>query len=266
MTKAAPRWHTALITGATSGIGTAFAEILPEITGLLLTGRDEARLAVLAERYAKPGRIVETLPADLAEASGRRAVAEAAEAFGIDLFVNNAGLGIFGPLAKNDAAQEARLVAVNVTAVHELTRALLPGMIRRARERGSRAGVVIVSSVLGYVPAPLMTSYAASKAFDLFLAEGLAEELAGEPVDIQALCPGPVATEFAERAGVPGTVMPKGVSATKVARRSLAQLGRKRVVIVPTASAIALAPSRLFHRLAGSVVGRVMRSRNVDSD
>jgi short-subunit dehydrogenase len=219
----------ALVTGATSGIGQAFAEILPPETDLLLTGRDTAALATLARDLARPGRRVETLAADLAEPAGIEAVRQAAEGFGIDLLINNAGLGRFGRVVDNPAEAERAMVAVNVMAPLVLTRALLPGMLDRAKTSHGRAGVIVVASVVGFGPIAYFTTYAATKAFDLHFAAGLAAELKGEPVDVLALCPGTTETRFFERSGAP---MRAAHSAARVAREGLGALGRRSVHVV----------------------------------
>ena len=126
-------YRTALITGATSGIGAAFADALPAETGLLLTGRREARLREVVARHAKPGRVVESIAADLADEAGRDAVVARADAAGIDLLVCNAGSGLYGPFLGHDAAAELESLQLNVIACVHLVRGLLPGMLSRAR-------------------------------------------------------------------------------------------------------------------------------------
>jgi short-subunit dehydrogenase len=223
-------YKAALVTGATSGIGRAFAEILEPETDLLLTGRDRAALDALARSLARPGRRVETVAADLALPEGIAAVGAAAEAFGIDLLVNNAGLGRFGRLVDNPEAAEHAMIAVNVIAPLVLTRALLPGMLARAEATGTRAGVIVVASIVGFGPIAYFTTYAATKAFDLHFAAGLAAEMKGEPVDVLALCPGTTATAFFERANAPQ--QPSAHSPERVAKEGLAALGRKTVHVV----------------------------------
>ena len=120
------RYRMALITGATSGIGAAFSAALPPETGLLLTGRDPDRLAAEADLHRREGRRIETVAADLATEQGREAVIAAARALHVDLLVNNAGFGKFGPSLENGREVELDMVAVNVTAVVDLIHALLP--------------------------------------------------------------------------------------------------------------------------------------------
>ena len=229
-------YRFALITGATSGIGEALAKALPASTGLLLTGRDGERLAALkAELGDAPGggdRPVETLVADLAEDAGRDAVIAAAENLQLDLLVNNAGTGQIGPVLEIPAAREREVAEVNVVAPVVLTRALLPGMLARARTDRRRAGLIVVASIMAFQPAPMMATYAASKAFDLHYAEALAAELAGQPIDVLALCPGGTRTRFGERAGIHARHSNGWDSPERVAREALAALGQRSVHIV----------------------------------
>jgi hypothetical protein len=221
-------FETALITGATSGIGAAFADVLPAQTNLLLTGRREAQLRAAAERLSLPGRRVETVAGDLATASGRAAVIRSAEEARIDLFICNAGAGVHGPFLSHAASDELEMLELNVIACAQLLRELLPGMLARARDSGRRAGIVVVTSRAALGPVPELATYAASKAFQLRLAQALADELKREPVDVLALCPTFTNTGFFEHSGTP---LPdrKMMSAVSVARDGLASLGRRAV-------------------------------------
>jgi short-subunit dehydrogenase len=229
-------YRAALVTGATSGIGDAFAHLLPRGTDLLLTGRNAEQLDRLAAALARDGRRVETIVADLATPNGVEAVWAAAEAFGIDLLINNAGLGWFGRVVENDPAFESAMIQVNVVAMAGLTRSLLPGMIRRAKASGTRAGIIIVASVVSFGAMPYFSTYAASKAFDLHYAAGLAGELAGEPVDVLALCPGTTETRFFDRAGM--ARQRQAHSPDRVAREGLEALGQRHVHIVGGMNAV----------------------------
>lgn len=224
-------YDCALITGATSGIGEAFARLLPRETALLLTGRDGARLAALAEELGE-GRQVQTVAADLSSDAGRSAVIDKVGDLPLDLLINNAGVGRFGAVADNPAETEREMVELNVTAPTVLTRALLPAMLERARAERRRAGIILVASTAAFAPLPYLNTYAATKAFDLFYAEGLAGELSREPADVLALCPGPTRTNFQERAGGRQFLRDKMASAEQVAREGLAALGRRDVHVV----------------------------------
>jgi short-subunit dehydrogenase len=253
-------YRHALITGASSGIGAAFARALPRSTGLLLTGRDRERLAQLAAELALNGRPVRTLTADLAREDGRQAVIRAAEEQPIDLLINNAGLGWLGPVAENPPEREAEMVQVNMAAPVEITRALLPGMLRRARDKTERCGLIFVASAAAFMPIPLFTTYSSSKAFLLHYAEGLAEELSSEPADVLALCPGATQTRFFQRANVAPSGVPASHEVERVAREGLQALGRRVVHVVGPGNYLATAAARFLpRRFVTAAAERAMR-------
>lgn len=224
----------ALVTGASSGIGDAFARALAARgCDLVLVARRGDRLEKLAADLGPQGVMAEVLPADLAEADGQEAVARRlrdAEA-PVDLLVNNAGLGLTGAFAGNDPAAIDRVVAVNMTAVVRLTHAALPGMI--ARRRG---GVINVGSVAGLLPgAPNFATYAASKAFVRTFTEGVAAETRRTGVRVTCVLPGYVRTEMTtdlQERGMPG---PAWVSRERVVAEALRALAAGRPMVVPGA-------------------------------
>lgn len=261
-------YRRALITGATSGIGAAFARELPPRTDLLLTGRNLDRLREMQSLLARSGRRVDVLGADLARSDERRSLIARAEAIGVDLLVNNAGLGAYGPVLENDADAEHAAAEVNVVAMADLTRRLLPGMIDRARGARCRAGVINLGSTLAFQPVPLLATYAASKMFILMYTEALADELRCEPVDLLALLPGPTRTDFGRRAGFAGGSFPGAVEPEVVAREGLDALGRRSVHVVGPISRTLLRPGlRAQHLLtralgvATRMIGRRARAR-----
>lgn len=241
------RFQAALITGATSGIGEAFARLLPATTALWLTGRDAGRLAALAAALGGGSRPVATLAADLGDPAGQSAVAGWAGAAPIDLLVNNAGIGRFGP-ALAESERDRAMVEVNLVAPLALGQALLPGMIARARAAGRRAGLINVASVVGLFPWPHFAAYAASKAFLVSWTEALAAELRAEPVEVLALCPGATITRFHERAGYAGWLGWGAHAPERVAREGLAALGRRPVHVVGATNRIAVAAMRCLPR------------------
>ncbi len=241
-------YASALITGATSGIGEAFARALPPATDLVLTGRDRGRLDALAAELGGGERRIETLAADLSEAEGRTALIDFAAERPVDLLINNAGLAAFGALADNPPERESEMVLVNCLAPVSLTRALLPGMLARAGEQRRRAGLIFVASTAAFFPLPQLATYTATKAFGLALGESLASELSGQPVDVLSLCPGATRTNFFDRAGIVG-MNPFGMtSAERVAREGLAQLGRRTVHVVGGGNRLAALASRFAPR------------------
>jgi uncharacterized protein len=220
---------------------------------LLLTGRDRERLSALAQELGLHGRSVRTLPADLATPDGRAAVIGAAENAKVDLVINNAGVGRLGRVVENPPEREAEIVQVNCAAPVEIVRGLLPGMIKRAREANSRAGLINVASIVAFGPMPFFATYAASKTFLMNYTEALAEEMDKEPVDILALCPGATDTRFFERAAmqVPsayGANLTTLHSPEQVAQAALRALGHARVHVVGTSNYLASAAMRFLPR------------------
>ena len=252
-------FRRALVTGATSGIGAAFAATLPATTDLLLTGRNEEKLAEAARHLAREGRRVDIVVADLADERDIERLIEHADAFGVDLLINNAGTGRLGRIIDNAAKSERDTAVINVLAVVLLTRGLLPGMIARARSAGGRAGVIIVASTAAFTSVPYFATYAASKAFDLSFAEALGEEMRGEPVDVLALCPGATRTSFGGSAGFTGRSVPGAADPQEVARQALRALGRQRIKVTGSISEAAFSPFLLPRRVATFGIGALMR-------
>jgi uncharacterized protein len=255
----AGQFRRALVTGATSGIGAAFAEALPATTDLLLTGRNKEKLEEAARRLAVGGRQVDIVVADLANEHDIERLIEHADAAGIDLLINNAGAGRLGRIVDNAAKTERDTVAINVLAVVLLTRRLLPGMIARARSTENRAGIIILASTAAFTSVPYFATYAASKAFDLSFAEALGEEMRSEPVDVLALCPGATRTSFGGSAGFTGRTVPGAADPRSVARQALRALGRQRIKVTGSVSEAAFGPFLLPRRIATFGIGTLMR-------
>ena len=193
---------TALVTGASSGIGAAIArELAARGHGLTLAARREERLRELAAELAdRHGVRVEVLAADVSSDAGREELAGGIEALGLDVevLVNNAGFGDAAELVDADRERLLEMIGVNCEAVFDLQARYLPGMVGRGR-----GAVINVASTAAFQPIPGNATYAATKSFVLSFSEATHSEVAGAGVTITALCPGPVATEFPERAGIP---------------------------------------------------------------
>ncbi len=196
MTKAFPyQGSTALITGASGGLGEAFAEQLAERgCNLVLVSRSENKLRALARRLKERSHITTTvMTADLASADEVDQLISNLknERIDVDLLINNAGFGLFQKFLDIPLERQMEEIDVNVRAVVSLTHALAPAMVAR-----NKGGVINISSSAGFQPLAGANIYAASKSFVLLFSEALAQELAAAGVRVLAVCPGPVATGF----------------------------------------------------------------------
>ncbi|SFW79148.1 SDR family NAD(P)-dependent oxidoreductase [Amycolatopsis australiensis] len=222
----------ALVTGATSGIGRAFAERLAaDGHDLVLVGRRQERLDEFAA--AHPGVAVRTVAADLSRDEGIDAVAEIAASEPLDLLVNNAGVAHYMPLADLPADKARELVKVKVLAPTLLARAAVGGM--RERGRGAIvnvAGMIAFSGPAPHSQMPRRAVYAGTLAHLVTLSQTLSAELEGTGVGVQVVCPGVVATEFHERQGMDLSSVPR-MSAADVVTASLRGLELGEVVCAP---------------------------------
>ncbi|MEQ1860693.1 MAG: SDR family oxidoreductase [Chthoniobacteraceae bacterium] len=228
---------TILITGASSGLGAEFArQLAPRAKCLVLAARRVDRLDALAAEIAREGLVVRTLAVDLGDESDTERFLGELAALGIevDVLINNAGVGDHGLFEASDWARVKAMVDVNVTALTRVTHALLPGMVARG------CGAILnVSSIASLLPLPQMAVYAATKAYVTSLSEALRAELRGAGVNVTALCPGPVDTEFsaaAERPGSTGAQLAPSyfkVSAAQVVRDGLRAVEDDRARVIP---------------------------------
>jgi short-subunit dehydrogenase len=218
---------TALVTGASSGIGEQFArQLAARGHDLVLVARRTDRLDALAGELPTDAKVIGCdLATDAASLPGR--VSELGAE--VELLVNNAGFGTHGRFWKIPEGRDAEMVRVNCEAVVVLTRAFLPGMI----ERGS-GGVIVVASTAGMQPLPYEGTYSASKAFALNFTDALHTELKGTGVRCMSVNPGPVPTEWQEIAGFDESQMPPGkIGPDQVVRESLAAYDRGARSFVP---------------------------------
>lgn len=229
---------TALVTGASSGLGEEFARQLARRGyDLVLVARRRERLESLgASLTAVHGGAVEVLAADLAKEEESGPVERRLSVGDVDLLVNNAGLGSVGEFAELPLDGEVRQVDVNVRALLRLTHAALRSMVPRG------CGMIInVASMAAYQPVPYNATYAATKTFVLSLSEALHEEAKTHGITVTCLCPGPVRTEFQQVAGIDATRMRgrpllrymAGESAVGVVEAALAALDAGKDVVVP---------------------------------
>jgi short-subunit dehydrogenase len=254
----AGKW--ALLTGASAGIGVALArELAAGGTNLVLTARRKERLEKLAQELSSAHKIgVEILAADLAQTNAPQEIFAhtLAKKITIDVLINNAGFGAYGAFSTVELRRLLDMVQVNCSAVVHLTRLYLPQMLKQRR-----GDVLILASTASFQAVPFISTYAATKAFDLLFAEGLAEEVKPYGVRVCALCPGSTESEFHEVAGQSGLVAARKnrETAEKVARVGLQALAAgKSYVISGTRNYLGahsqrLVPRGLVTRIAGKM-------------
>jgi short-subunit dehydrogenase len=227
-------FRTALVTGASSGIGEAFAALLAARgTDLVLVARRDDLLDRLARTLSERHRVaVRVLPADLTDPAQLERVEERLRREPVDLLVNNAGYGAFGAFAEIPLADQLRQIDLNVRAVVRLAHAALPGMLERGR-----GGVLNVASMSGFTPSPGSATYAATKAYVTSFSESLHAEVRGKGVHVTALCPGFTRTD--ESAG-PNLIW---LRRADVARAGLDAVAAGRALCVPGGQYKAVLPA-----------------------
>ncbi|ARR80214.1 SDR family NAD(P)-dependent oxidoreductase [Mycobacterium intracellulare] len=246
---------TAVVTGASSGIGADIArELADRGHGVTLVARREDRLRDLADELA--GRVrVEVIACDVADSAARAGLFDEVERRGltVDILVNNAGIGTMGSVTKIPVADEIAQVRVNVEAVIDLSTRAVQRMVPRGR-----GAILNVGSTAGYQPFPGQAGYAATKAFVNNYTQGLRGELAGTGVTVALLCPGPVRTEFVKSAGMDerdfADAFPKFMwkPSREVARAGVDALDRDRPTVIPGL------PSQISTRLFQFMPRRVL--------
>jgi short-subunit dehydrogenase len=252
-----------LITGASTGIGAALAEVFASKGHeLVLVARREPLLEALAEAIAQRGhRKPQVIAIDLAQPDAAARIADELTRRELEpeIVVNNAGFGLMGPAATLDREQQLAMIDLNVRALTDLSLRFLDSIGRR------RGGILNVASVASFMPGPGMAVYHATKAYTLSFSEALHREFKPHGVRVTVLCPGPVETEFQARAGIPEGYFPRFLARTAggVAQEGYDGLMQNRRVVLPgTVNKIATFLPRILPR--GFVLSLVRASRPRD--
>ena len=251
--------NTALVTGASSGIGLELARLFAgDRYDLVLVARSEGRLREIGEQLEAAHGITATVVAsDLSKPNAASDIVEAlrAASIEIDVLVNNAGFGLSGPFLDNDPQAQLDLLQVNVVALTKLTRLLLPPMVARRSGR-----ILNVASTAAFAPGPMAAVYGATKAYVLSLSEAIGEELRHSGVTVTALCPGPTQTGFSAAAGAGSTRLytkQKAMSSADVARAGYAGLNHsRRLVVTGLRNKLLVQSARVSPRRAATMVAR----------
>jgi short-subunit dehydrogenase len=257
-----PLPQTALITGASGGIGLELARLLAaNHFNLILVARSAEKLGALAAELRRQHKIdAVAVPIDLADPAAPEElfhVLDEQRIF-IDVLVNNAGFGTHGSFAQSDPALELQMLQVNITALVHLTRLFLPNMIANQRGR-----ILNVASTAAFQPGPFMAGYYASKAFVLSFSQAVASELQGSGVTVTALCPGPTNTGFQARAGVAETPLFKAntMTSAEVARIGYeATMKGKPIAIAGLKNRLLAFSTRLAPRSVATSIARKLNS------
>ena len=256
---------TALITGASTGIGYALSKCFAtDHHNLILVARQEQRLKQVAEEFHRQyGVTAKIIVADLARPETPQKIADQVrqESLQVNYLVNNAGFGLGGKFTETALTAELEMMQVNMVALVHLTKLFLPEMLSRKSGR-----VLNVASTAAFQPGPLMAVYYATKAYVLSFSEALANELAGTGVTVTTLCPGPTLTDFQRRAGVSETPLFRGpltMDAATVARAGYRAMLRGDGLVVPgignnvLMQALRITP----RRLATAIARRIQEKR-----
>lgn len=250
-----PALGTALITGASSGIGAVYADRLARRGhDLILVARDRARLQALAARLkAETGRSVDIMAADLGDAAQRTQVEQRLrDDAGITLLVNNAGIGTPAKLLESDVEQMTRLIELNVTALTRLSYAAVPGFVARGR-----GAIINISSIVAIAPELLNGVYGGSKAFVTAFSQSLHHELAARGLRVQAVLPGATATEFWAKGGLPVEHLPQEIVMPAEAMVDAALVGFDRGELITIPSLHDFTPWQAYEAARQTMAGQL---------
>jgi short-subunit dehydrogenase len=253
-----------LITGASSGIGLELARIFAKNRhDLVLVARNEPKLRELAEEARASGVRAHVIAADLSVPGAVQTLTDRLQTLGVDvdILVNNAGYGLLGPFVETSLDVELAMIQVNIVALTELTKRLLPGMVARRSGR-----ILNLASTAAFFPGPLMAVYYASKAYVLSFSEAIASELEGTGVTVTALCPGPTASGFQAAAHLGNARLIAGrrlPTSRSVAEAGYEALMAGRTVVVPGMSnkLTVLAPRIMPRRFMAKIVQKAQEPR-----
>jgi len=255
---------TALITGASSGIGLELARVFAENGhDLVIVARSEGKLQALAGELQARGVRVHVIASDLSADGAAGIVARRVGDLGVavDVLVNNAGYGVYGPFLETSLDAELAMIHLNIIALTELTKRLLPAMVARKRGR-----ILNVASTAAFLPGPLMAVYYATKAYVLSFSEAIANELAGTGVTVTILAPGPTASGFQAAASleesklVAGKTLPTSREVARAAYDGV--MAGKSLVIPGVVNKLTAQIHRFFpRRVIASVVRNVQERR-----
>lgn len=264
------RERTALVTGASTGIGYELSRLLArDRYRLVLVARDRPRLekAAAAIRTEQPKGFLKAIPKDLSDPHAAEEIVRElqTESIRIDVLINNAGYAVYGPFTETSLENELEMMKVNMIGLTELTKRILPTMIE---QKGGR--IMNVASAGGFVPGPFLAVYYATKAYVLSFSEALAEELRGTGITVTVLCPGATETEFQKRANMGKTILYrpwKVMDAQTVARAGYRGMMRGKPAVIPglfnklMIFSIRFVPRRFVARFAGFI----QKNRKVNS-
>lgn len=252
---------TALITGASSGIGYELSKVFAKNGyDLVLVSRNTEKLKTISEEIKKQHDVqVKVISKDLSKSTAPQALYDEVTADGIriDVLVNNAGIGTYGKFVETGTEQQMDLIQLNITSLTLLCRLFGADMVKR----GS-GGILNVASTAAFQAGPLMSTYYASKAYVLLFSEAIKNELKPDNVTVTVLCPGPTQTEFFKRNDMIGTGLersPHIMSAAKVAEIGFSGLLKGKTIVIPglinkvLAFSVRLAPRRIATAIAASL-------------
>jgi hypothetical protein len=255
--------RTALITGATSGIGYELTKLFAQNGfDLAIVARDTLRLDKISDELRRNADVTVTvIPKDLSEPTAAEEIYRELQSRGIevDVLVNNAGFNVYGPFSETSGQKELQMMQVHMVTLTQLTKLFLPGMLERKFGK-----ILNLASTASFTPGPGDAVYCATKAYVLSLSEAIAEEVRGTGVTVTALCPGPTKTEFAERADMADTKIFQGSlsSAGEIARSGYRALMKGQTIVVAGWNnkllifSLRFSPRSLVTRIAKSLLSK----------